>query len=126
MKILVIDDMRQFTHLQDAIYARTSQDGIEQIRDNGPWDYIFWDHDLGGADTTINIFNYFLWEHDAKDLIDRLEEELFRTPKHYIITANPVGGDKIDNWLRDFGAPHVRKLNALDLLMDETPLENLP
>lgn len=41
---LVIDDVRVFD-FEVTRYARNPQDAMIAIRDDGPWDEVFWDHD---------------------------------------------------------------------------------
>jgi len=44
MKRLIIDDLRIF-RFEDATYARTSDEAIDQLYNHGPWDEVWWDHD---------------------------------------------------------------------------------
>ena len=53
MKILVIDDVRVMDF--ECEYARNSQEGAYKLAFNGPWDEVWFDHDLGGDDTTRSI-----------------------------------------------------------------------
>ena len=55
MKILILDDdldrhanfkKRLIGH--EVTHVETSQACIDKLKDNGPWDYCFLDHDLGG------------------------------------------------------------------------------
>lgn len=44
----------------DCTYARTSQEAIEAIRDDGPWDETWFDHDLGGDDTISPVVSWIM------------------------------------------------------------------
>ena len=85
-RILVIDDLRSFTDeaLSSAefknaeiTYARTSDEGMQELKghDDHYFDVIYFDHDLGGEDTTKPVAlyleekAYFGAPYDAKIVI---------------------------------------------------------
>lgn len=49
MKILIIDDGRVIHGLEehDVTYARRVSSGRRELFDNGPWDVVYLDHDMG-------------------------------------------------------------------------------
>lgn len=113
MKRLIIDDLRIF-HFEDAVYARTSAEAIDQLFNHGPWEQVWWDHDLGGDDTAVRVLNWILYESDAKALTTWFSEQL-EAAEHYVHTANPVGADRISGQLRDWGCT-VTVLDAQPML----------
>jgi len=108
MRILVIDDMRQFkTEPVDAevVYARTSREGLRTLRDDKEWDQIYLDHDLGyddhqGADTIRPVLAY----------IEEHSEEFIRRPLFCVITSNGYAGDMMVRSLSVCGLS-VQRLN---------------
>jgi len=79
MKQLLIDDIRT---LPDTVIARTFEEGMEQIRDHGPWDVLYLDHDLGDPDPKKTGYDVLNW----------LEEFPSYLPgKIVLVTSNPVG-----------------------------------
>lgn len=96
MKRLMIDDMRSFarTMSEDVAYARSSGAGIKAIRDDGPWDEVWFDHDLGGEDT---IYPVVLWL-----LENAFYGQIAPIGECVIITANPVGRQMLEESLRKY------------------------
>lgn len=79
MKTLLIDDMRDIK--VDRI-ARTYDDGIQALTNEGPWDILYLDHDLGEEDpkkTGYGIINFL--EANPDKLPGKIE----------LVTSNPVG-----------------------------------
>ena len=88
MSVLVIDDVRQFKF--ECVYARTSESGYALILSEDHWDEIWFDHDLGGTDTTRSILLALRQDqYDGKPIpsVNRI----------VIHTSNPPGRD----WLID-------------------------
>ena len=78
---LLIDDLRT---VPEAIIARTYKDGKNAILNDGPWDCIIFDHDLGCKKT-------------GYDLMCILEEHPELIPKNIIvITQNSVAKVKME------------------------------
>lgn len=110
MKILVIDDLRVPNHdlftINDVDIARTSTEAFNFLKDND-YDAVFWDHDLGGDDTTRPVD---LW----------LEEEGFNDRRKeiatcYIHTANGVGANWLISTLTSrFSNYHTIRVDALE------------
>jgi mRNA-degrading endonuclease YafQ of YafQ-DinJ toxin-antitoxin module len=76
-KILCIDDVK--TVLSATHTARTYNEAIIALTNDGPWDIVYLDHDLGGKKTGYDILCYL---ENNKDLL----------PKEIrLITLNPVG-----------------------------------
>lgn len=102
VKRLVIDDVRVFifhvTH-----YARNNQDAMIAIRDMGPWDEVWLDHDLGSS------FN----ENETiyPTLMMILEAAFYGSPFQlgtcYIHTDNPVGRDMLNGLSKYYEVIHV-------------------
>lgn len=83
MKILLIDDMRNIK--ADRI-ARTFDDGIKALTNEGPWDLLYLDHDLG--DPAPNKTGY--------DIMNFLEVNPGLIPGSIVcVSSNPVGRQKI-------------------------------
>lgn len=90
MRILVIDDMREFKTPPEGevVYARTSALGKRILRSDKKWDKIYLDHDLGyigrggDADTVRPIISY-IEEHSDE----------FAGIQFYVITSNGYAGD---------------------------------
>lgn len=96
MRILLIDDLRNF---RDGIIndpsnlwiARNSEQAIELL-DSLSFDAVWWDHDLGGDDTTTVVADYLL-----KQAI--LSGDVPQIGTCYIHTSNPVGAIDLRNTL---------------------------
>ena len=58
MRRLVIDDLRVMVF--DAVYARTSAAAIDLLGRDGTFDEVWFDHDLGGDDTTRPVALWLL------------------------------------------------------------------
>lgn len=83
MKVLLIDDMRN--GVMDRI-ARTFDDGIKALKEEGPWDLLYLDHDLGEADPAKTGY----------DIMCFLEANPELLPKQIkCVSSNPVGRQKI-------------------------------
>jgi len=89
VKRLVIDDVRIMRFA--ATYARTAAAAICAIRDGGPWDEVWWDHDLGGEDTVHPVM---LWVLEAA--FYGAVPQLGTCVVH---TDNPVGRDMLTQQL---------------------------
>lgn len=74
MRVLLIDDMRNVAYLKQQYgvevthIARTFADGINMLKNEGPWDLLMLDHDLGcydedGRELTGYMVLLFLEEH---------------------------------------------------------------
>lgn len=81
MKTLVIDDLRFFETA--SVHARNYEEGIYQLKNCGPWDLLYLDHDLGEDKTGYDVM---CW----------LEENTEYLPGEIVcVSANPVGKDRI-------------------------------
>ena len=79
IRILAIDDLRNFK--QATATARTYEEGIRMLIEEGPWDELLLDHDLGDELTKTGY-----------DILCFLEENPKLLPrKTTLVTANPVG-----------------------------------
>jgi len=97
---LYIDDIREPKNTFDYI-ARSSEEAIELIDKNGCPNFISFDHDLGGEDTSMIIIKWLV----NKDL-DMYEKnkELF-IPIDFtfnVHSANPVGASNIEGFLNSY------------------------
>jgi hypothetical protein len=83
-KTLLIDDMRD---IKTDRVARTYDDGISALKNEGPWDTLYLDHDLGELDprkTGYGIMNF-------------LEQNPELLPKNIVlVTSNPVGRKQME------------------------------
>ena len=94
MRQLLIDDFRTWEMIDgdgryarphegaERMQARTFDEGIMLLRDEGPWDMLYLDHDLGAFDSFKTGYGImcFLEEHPEK-----LPVEII------FVTDNPVG-----------------------------------
>lgn len=102
MEILVIDDLRSLPG-SAVTYARTSAAALDLLELPGGWDEVWFDHDLGGDDTTIPV-------------LDRIcELAASGTPVRIglavIHTSNSSGRDTLRRSLERWGYP-VRVIDA--------------
>lgn len=99
MRILLIDDMRDIDSQVRKYIAnvdgwighvdRTYDHGIASLKEDGPWDILFLDHDLASFDEGGR-------EKTGYDVICFLEANPEFLPKKIIIvSANPVGRQKM-------------------------------
>jgi len=101
MRVLMIDDIRKFdTEYICRFYqfkrgdtiriARTCKQGIEMLKNRGPWDLLLLDHDLGLADPLkkeLNGYYVMCWLEQANPCY---------LPKQIkIISSNPVGNRRM-------------------------------
>ena len=93
---LYIDDIRNpkgdFDHI-----SRNSEDAIEYMIRNGCPNFISWDHDLGGDDTSMIIVKWIV-EMDL-DLDNEFIPENF---SFYVHSASPVGKANIEGYLNAY------------------------
>lgn len=103
--MLLIDDMRMPSWIaktfdsttgkcvdvyddEEVIIARTYADGIRQLTDNGPWDVLLLDNDLGS-------------NKEGKDVLAYLEEYTQFLPKKIVlVTSNTAAGSLMYEGLR--------------------------
>jgi len=111
--LLVVDDMRIFPNL-DAVYARTSREGlvalslIEAV--GGSLDLLLLDHDLGllPDGTPDSIKPVVLWLEERA-----VEGRRLPIKKIIVISSNPVGAQMIEQALsRHY---NVRRVDAMTL-----------
>jgi CheY-like chemotaxis protein len=77
------DPARRFTE-EEVQVARTFEEGLELLQEEGRWDLLLLDHDLGGPKTGYDIMCF-------------LEEKPFYCPKEImLITYNPAGGLRME------------------------------
>lgn len=87
---LLIDDIRNIQGVDKV--ARTYDEGLHAIHNEGPWDCILFDHDLGDKHTP---------ERTGYDLMCELERHPELIPNNIIlVTQNPVGLQKM-NFLKN-------------------------
>lgn len=112
MKILVIDDQRIFKF--DAVHVTTMQEGIDQIYNQGPWDQVYLDHDLGMES-----------EGSGTDLVNYLERKPdFKVGMFFIQSMNPVGAERMRVVLNGMGYTVARvTYNDLDEMLDYKAME---
>lgn len=98
---LFIDDER-FPTRDDFFIARTSKEAIDFVKQNGIPDFISFDHDLGGDDTS-RVFIHWL--------VNYLDTEDLNLPEGFSFTVhsqNPVGAKWIqgtmEGTIKHFGS----------------------
>jgi hypothetical protein len=85
---LLIDDVRDLASAD--VIARNFEEGIRQLRLNGPWDELLLDHDLASFDDAG-------FEYTGYDVMVFLEENQHLAPKNIrFVTSNPVGRAKME------------------------------
>ena len=86
---LFIDDERfPPDDAQDWIIVRSSQEARDVIVQQGPPNFISFDHDLGGEDTAMKVVQFLIDSH--------LMGFIRRFPtKYYVHSQNPVGAANI-------------------------------
>lgn len=86
---LVVDDLRMLRERDDVelVYARDSSTALRLLRE-GEWDELWFDHDLGGDDTTMPVvLELEAAAHGAAEPVS--------VGTVYVHTDNVVGGDRI-------------------------------
>jgi hypothetical protein len=95
---LLIDDCRSETDLYQQgqkkckvhVIARNYWEGIKQLKDNGPWDLLYLDHDLQSYDKDNK-------ESTGYDIMCFLEEHIEYLPSEIIcVSSNPSGKKRIE------------------------------
>lgn len=98
---LFIDDER-FPVNEDWVIVRTSEDAIDCVLEHGMPNFISFDHDLGGDDTSMN---FLCWMADA--LCDGVIQ--FPSDFDYAVhSQNPVGAKNIKGMMHNLLA-HFKK-----------------
>lgn len=83
MRVLLIDDLRNL--VADRV-ARTFDDGINALSNEGPWDLLLLDHDYGDTDPAKN----------GEGIMKFLEvNPEFKPSEIQFVTANPVGRQRM-------------------------------
>lgn len=93
MKYLLIDDLRVFKEDRkpdDFDIARNPEDAIELLQETY-YDVVYWDHDLGGDRTALEVSDWLLKSAIEKDRID--------IGLCIIHTSNPAGAVHLTNTL---------------------------
>ena len=96
MKYLYIDDIRNPGTNKDWIIVRSSHEAILWLNENGCPDYISFDHDLGGDDTSMKIVKFMV----NQDL--NFPGWIPLDFKYNVHSANPVGASNIDGYLKSY------------------------
>lgn len=97
---MFIDDERLPPEGNWAI-VRSSDEAIEYVQDWGVPNFISFDHDLGGTDTSIRFINWLIAQH--------LDEKLQTFPtEYYVHSQNPVGAENIRS-LMDAYISYIRE-----------------
>ena len=106
MKVLFIDDevyrferMLETNNLHvNATHVDNAVKAIDAIVNDGPWDYIYFDHDLAT----------FIGDHEltGNDVAKTLVGMFWKPTNVVILSTNPVGANNIKNTLDDAGIPN--------------------
>jgi len=86
-RILAIDDERYCEFAN--VVARTYKAGIEAITKLGPWDKIYFDHDLGAVEKQCGTNGFELTGYDLMCFIEANPQ--YRPKQIGLLTANPSG-----------------------------------
>ena len=113
-KVLLIDDLRFFRDERECVTARNSQDALKVLNNDDVWDEIWFDHDLGELNGTVD---------STMIIVDYMCERAFNdSPVNvdivYVHTSNPVGGKQIMLSLQKYGYNCLR-VNAPDFFTTE-------
>lgn len=68
-RVLIIDDDRLYGAPETAVRAYTSAEAINRLSERSVWDEIWFDHDLGGDDTSMAVVEYLEQRHADDDPI---------------------------------------------------------
>lgn len=97
---LVIDDLRILNLPGEVVYARTVGEALARLESNTFWDGIYVDHDLGYRTGRAE---------DIWDVVECFETRMFENPiktrQIYVITANPVGRQRLKLAFDQMGYP---------------------
>ena len=86
-RVLLIDDLRD---RNADVTARNYNDGIKQLKENGPWDLLLLDHDIASYDNQHQ-------EKTGYHVMCWLEENQKYLPADVrCISASPVGKERIN------------------------------
>ena len=92
---LFIDDERMPVNPDEWIIVRTSDEAMNLVQRKGMPDFISFDHDLGGDDTSMKFVH---WMIDAY-----LDNEIDVQPFEYVVhSQNPIGAQNIKGALTSF------------------------
>ena len=86
------------------VIARSSADAIAAVENLGVPDFISFDHDLGGDDTSIK----FIWWMINAYLDGRIASF---TTQYYVHSQNPIGAANIRNLMDGFIHSEVKRKN---------------
>ena len=92
---MFLDDER-FPAKDDCVIVRSSQEAIALIEKEGMPIHIFFDHDLGGDDTSMVLIHW---------IIDKVLDEELDVPYKFtysIHSQNPIGVTNINNLMNAF------------------------
>ena len=115
MKVLLVDDLRNFRDGRKSVIARNSVEALAILNSDNVWDEIWLDHDLGivdsiGIDTIMSVVDFMC------------EQAYNETPVEvatvYVHTSNPVGAKQIMSSLQNYGY-NVIRVNAPEFFIVE-------
>lgn len=102
-KLFIDDDTEHRGPLADGAlwrWATTSAQAIDMIREHGTPQFISFDHDLGGSDTSMVFLNWFV-EH-----IMNTGEPMPEGFDYYVHSQNPIGAAHIRGLMDNFIKHH--------------------
>lgn len=91
---LYIDDLRECP--QGFMVCRSSDEAIQFVKDMGCPEFISFDHDLGGDDTSMKFINWLIESALDGDVV--IPDEFDYT----IHSANPIGSENINSKMSSF------------------------
>ena len=91
-RVLIIDDDRLSGVPPGTVLAKSSTEAINRFKERSAWDDVYFDHDLGGSDTSMRVVEW---------LEQRLNEEhpIF-IERAYVHSMNPAGAEALMRALR--------------------------
>lgn len=107
MKVLFIDDEverfekmleLQYLDTHTATHVNNGIKAIDAIVDNGPWDIIYFDHDLATF-----VQEPYKREITGNDVAKVLVKQEWKPSKVYIHSSNTIGAENIKHTLEDSG-----------------------
>jgi len=96
-KRLFLDDERYPTHKSNWIIVRTVEDAKREVLQNGPFEFISFDHDLG-EDLTGYDFVKWLCEYDHDNNFKIIPKNF----EYRVHSMNPIGKKNIENYLQSY------------------------
>lgn len=108
-KLFIDDERFPAENSGEWVIVRSSQQAISEVYQNGMPDFISFDHDLGGDDTSMKFLRW---------LLDELLDGMIAFPVdfcYYVHSQNPVGAENIRSFMEfllwEFGDERAKEVS---------------